>query len=82
VTLRLDSVTQRQTAMGARLRRLRVAAKLSVPELALASGLPAAFCWDAESGRAQLTYLDLLDLADALDASPAALLADDDPTLA
>ena len=77
MTLRLGSATERQAAVGARLRRLRAAAELSVDELARAAGLAPAFCQDAESGCATLTYLDLLDLAGALGVPPAALLTDE-----
>jgi transcriptional regulator with XRE-family HTH domain len=81
MTLGVGSDTQRRgvLAVGDRVRRLRVRAGLSVDELAAAAGRPAGFCRDVEAGRAALTYLDLLDLAGALGASPATLLADEAP---
>jgi transcriptional regulator with XRE-family HTH domain len=80
MTLGLGSATERQTALAARLRRLRAAAELGADELAAAAGLPAGRYQDAEAGRAgTLTYLDLLALADALEVPPVAVLTDDPP---
>lgn len=82
MTVRLRSDTQRQTAVlavGDRVRRLRLRTGLTTEELAAAAGHPAGFCRDVEAGRAQLTYLDLLDLAGALGVPPATLLADEPP---
>lgn len=80
MTLGLESDPQAAVAaVAARLRRLRARTGLGVDELAVAAGLPAGFCRDAEAGRAPLTYLDLLDLAGALGVPPAALLADETP---
>jgi len=73
----LGATTERQTALGARLRRLRAAADLGADELADAAGIAPDRYRAVEVGRAgTLTYLDVLALADALDVPPAALLAD------
>lgn len=78
MTLGAGSDTRR-AALAARLQRLRLAAGLGVDELADVAGLPRDRYRDVEAGRAdagRLTYLDLLNLAEALDVLPAAILAD------
>jgi transcriptional regulator with XRE-family HTH domain len=66
----------RRAALGTRLVRLRTEAGLGAAELATAAGLDPADYRDVEAGRGELTYLDLFRLADALDVSPARVLAD------
>lgn len=80
MTLGVGSDTRR-AALAARLQRLRLTAGMGVDELADAAGLPRAHYRDIEAGRAGvgaggLTYLDLFDLAEALDVPPAAILTD------
>lgn len=69
----------RRAALGTRLVRLRAAAGLDAGELATAAGLDPGYYRAVEAGRGEvmeLTYLDLLQLADALRVTPARVLAD------
>jgi XRE family aerobic/anaerobic benzoate catabolism transcriptional regulator len=60
--------------LGAKLKRLRREANLSVTELAKASGLSRRHVTEAEAGRANLTVASLLQLALALGRAPSELL--------
>ena len=69
----------RRAALGSRLERLRAAAGMDAGELATAAGLDPVYYRAVEAGRGdlrELTYLDLLQLADALRVTPARVLAD------
>ena len=81
MTLGVEADTLRRAvlAVAVRVQRLRERSGLTVEELAAAAGRPAGFCRDVESGRVELAYLDLLDLAGALGVPPATLLADEPP---
>ena len=68
-----------QAALGGRLLRLRTATGLGAGEVADAAGLDRAFYAEVETGAFrpdELTYLDVLRLAEVLDVMPAAVLAD------
>lgn len=70
---------RRRAALGSRLGRLRAAAGLDAVELATAAGLDPGYYRAVEAGRGdlmELTYLDLLQLADALRVTPATVLED------
>jgi transcriptional regulator with XRE-family HTH domain len=72
-------VDGRQAALGGRLLRLRTAAGLGAAEVADAAGLDRAFYGEVETGAFasdELTYLDVLRLAEVLDVPPAAVLTD------
>lgn len=69
----------RRAALGSRLVRLRTEAGLDAGELATAAGLDPGYYRAVEAGRGdltELTYLDLLQLADALQVTPARVFAD------
>ena len=68
--------------MGERTRRLRLDQQLTLRELSEKSGVSLRFLLQIESGRSNVSVKRLADVASALGTSPAALLADDEPSRA
>lgn len=71
---------ERRATLATRLLQLRTAAGLSPEQVAVAARLDLGYYRDMEGGRADLdllTYLDVLDLAEALAVRPAQLFLDD-----
>lgn len=63
-----------RAGFGERLRQLRLAAKLSQEELALAAGLDRTYVSSCERGHRNVTLETIGRLADALSVDPAALV--------
>ncbi len=66
--------------LGERTKRLRADQQLTLRELSERSGVSLRFLLQIESGRANVSVKRLADVAKALGTSPAALLAEDEPS--
>src|SRR5688572_6431523 len=67
------------TALGRRARERRLAGGWTLREVAERSGVSPRFLVQLEAGRGNISVRRLADVARALDTTPAALLASDDP---